>query len=101
MVLPQVDVAAINWESRDLLVGECKWGMDKIDRQVARDLIEEKARKMLLDLPDMGEGWRIHYALFGRQGFTDSAKTEMRRVGGLCVDLKQIDAVLKKVESGG
>ena len=97
----QADVAAINWESKDLLVGECKWGADKIDRQVARDLIEEKTRKMLLDLPDMGEGWRVHYALFGRQGFTDSAKTEMRRVGGLCVDVKQIDAALKKVESGG
>jgi hypothetical protein len=53
---------------------------------------------MMPDLPDMGEGWRIHYALFGRQGFTDSAKSEMRRVGGVCVDLKHMDAVLRKME---
>ncbi len=94
----QVDVAAVDWENRELLLGECKWGLDKIDRQVAHNLIGEKTRKMLLELPDMGQGWKVHHALFGRMGFTDSAKSEMRRAGGQCVDLKQIDAVLKKIE---
>jgi hypothetical protein len=32
--------------------------------------------------------------LFGRKGFTDAANTEMKKVGGLCVDLKQIDQAL-------
>ena len=95
----QVDVVAINWESKEILLGECKWGTDKIDRQVARELIDKKTSLMLLDLPQMGQGWKVHHVLFGRQGFTDAAKTEMKKVGGLCVDLKQIDTVLGKAEA--
>jgi len=94
----QVDVVAINWESKRILLGECKWGLDKIDRQIARELIDKKTGLMLLDLPDMGQGWKVHHALFGRQGFTNAAKTEMKEVGGLCVDLKQLDILLGKVE---
>ena len=94
----QVDVVAINWESKRILLGECKWGLDKIDRQIARELIDKKTGLMLLDLPDMGQGWKVHHALFGRQGFTYAAKTEMKEVGGLCVDLKQLDILLGKVE---
>lgn len=90
----QIDVVAINWESREILLGECKWGLDKIDRQIARELIDRKTSLMLLDLPDMGQGWKVHHVLFGRQGFTDAAKTEMKGVSGLCVDLKRIDEVL-------
>jgi hypothetical protein len=94
----QADVVAINWENKQVLLGECKWGADKIDRQVALDLINEKTRKLRLDLSDMGQGWKIHHALFARQGFTDATKTEMNKVGGLCVDLKQIDAALAAQE---
>jgi hypothetical protein len=93
----QVDVVAINWESREILLGECKWGTDKIDRQIARELIDKKTSLMLLDLPGMGQGWKVHHMLFGRQGFTDAAKTEMKGVGGLCVDLKQLDEVLGRM----
>lgn len=71
--------------------------MDKIDRQVARDLLDEKTRLALLDLPDMGQGWKVHHALFGRQGFTDAAKSEMQSGSGMCIDLKQLDAILGKV----
>lgn len=93
----QVDVVAINWESKEILLGECKWGLDQIDRQVAHDLIGEKTRLALLDLPDMGQGWKVHHALFGRQGFTNAAKSEMQSGGGMCIDLKQLDAILCKV----
>jgi len=95
----QVDVVAINWESKEILLGECKWSTDKIDRQVARELIDKKTSLMLLDLPQMGQGWKVHHVLFGRQGFTEAAKTEMKKAGGLCVDLKQIDTVLGKAEA--
>lgn len=92
----QADVVAIDWENKQILLGECKWGADKVDQQVTLDLINEKTRKLLLDLPDMGQDWKVHHALFARQGFTDTAKTAMNRASGLCVDLKQIDAVLAK-----
>ena len=38
----QIDVVAINWQTRDILLGECEWGQRPVDRQVARDLIERK-----------------------------------------------------------
>jgi len=93
----QVDVVAINWNDKQILLGECKWGLDKIDLQVARDLTGDKARLMLLDLPDMGQDWRVSFAIFGRQGFTTPACSEIQASGGLCVDLKELDKVLSRV----
>jgi hypothetical protein len=61
-----VDVVALNWNSKEILLGECKWRLDKIDRQIARDLTVEKTRLALLDLPDMGQGWQVYHALFAR-----------------------------------
>jgi AAA+ ATPase superfamily predicted ATPase len=90
----QVDVAAINWKTHDILLGECKWGVDRVDRQVARELIENKAPLVLKDLPERSEEWHVHYALFARSGFTPAAAAEIQKVGGSLVDLKQIDAVL-------
>jgi hypothetical protein len=49
-------VVAINWQSQDILLGECKWGADKVNRQVVRELIERKGPRVCLDLPDGGEG---------------------------------------------
>lgn len=94
----QIDVVAIDWNNKKLLLGECKWGMDKIDRQIARDLIQEKAPKILLDLPEMGKGWMVQCVLFGRKGFTDAAKKEMRDAGGFCIDLKHLSSVLENDE---
>ena len=94
----QVDVVALDWDSKRILLGECKWGMDKVDRQVARDLTGEKTRLTLLDLPNLGEGWQVFYALFGRQGFTDAAISEIQAVGGMCINLKELDQVLNRVD---
>ncbi|MBM3181332.1 MAG: ATP-binding protein [Chloroflexi bacterium] len=94
----QVDVVALNWNSKEVLLGECKWGLDKIGRQVARDLTGEKTRLALLDLPDMGKGWQVYHALFGRQGFTDATQSEIRASGGLCINLKELDKVLSQVD---
>ena len=97
----QVDVAAINWKTHDILLGECKWGADRVDRQVARELIERKTPLVLKDLPAKsaglpgnGDAWKVHYALFGRSGFTPAAVTEMEKVGGFLVDLKTLDDLL-------
>lgn len=94
----QIDVVALNWDSKRILLGECKWGIDKIDRQIARDLTGEKTRLTLLDLPNMGEGWQVSHVLFGRQGFTDSAISEMKASNGMCINLKELDKVLNRVD---
>ncbi len=90
----QVDVVALNWKTHDILLGECKWGGERVDRQVIRDLIEGKTPHVLRDLPDLGAGWRVHYAAFARSGFTPAAASEMQQVQGLLVDLKDLDDVL-------
>lgn len=90
----QIDVVAINWKTHDILLGECKWGVDRVDRQIVRELVENKSPLALKDLPDQGQGWRVHYALFSRAGFTPAAAREMQKVNGFLVDLHEIDTVL-------
>jgi ribosomal protein L18E len=93
-----VGVVAPNWNSKEILLGECKWGLDKINRQIARDLTVEKTRLALLDLPDMGQGWQVYHAIFARQGFTDAARNEVQDSGGRCIDLRELDKALSRVD---
>jgi hypothetical protein len=89
----QVDVVAINHQSREILLGECKWGEGPVNRQVVRDLIERKGPQVRQDLPH-GEDWSFHYAIFARAGFTEAAAAELAARQGLAVDLATLDQVL-------
>ena len=91
----QVDVVAVNWQSRQILLGECKWGRRPVNRQVVRELIERKTLRLKRDLTDHGEGWDIFYALFSRAGFTQSATAELQAHAGLVIDLATLDDGLK------
>lgn len=68
----QVDVVAINWREREILLGECKWGDRPVSRAVLVELLEVKTPRVLADLPD--KGWKVHYRLFARQGFTEATQ---------------------------
>jgi hypothetical protein len=59
-----------------------------------RELIEQKAPKLLEELPGKGEGWAVHYACFARRGFTAETRAEAGRRGALLVDAEQLDAEL-------
>ncbi len=89
----QIDVVAIDWEHRQVLVGECKWGEAKVDRAVVTDLIEHKSAQLRNELPD-GETWRFHYAMFTRSGLTPAATAELGKHDGNHVDLARLDAEL-------
>jgi uncharacterized protein len=89
----QVDVVAINHQSKEILLGECKWGAEAVNRQVVRELIEQKGPKVRQELP-RGEDWAFHYAVFARAGFTEAAAAELRARQGLVVDLPALDEVL-------
>jgi hypothetical protein len=89
----QVDVAAVNHQSREMLLGECKWGKEPVGRQVVRELIAQKGPKVRQALPD-GDAWTLHYALFARAGFTDAAAAELTARQGLLVDLEALGMVL-------
>jgi len=77
----QVDLAALNWQEKAILLGECKWGTSKVRRDVVRELIETKTPKVLKNLPEGGEGWSVHYVFFARAGFTNAACAEVETVG--------------------
>jgi uncharacterized protein len=87
----QIDVVAINWREKAILLGEAKWQVDVVRRPVITELIEQKTPILLKTLPDEGKGWRVFYAFFARNGFTAAARTEAKTVEALLVDLHQLD----------
>jgi AAA+ ATPase superfamily predicted ATPase len=87
----QIDVVAINRQSRDILVGESKWERNKTGRRIVRELLEDKTRKVRLDLSDIKNEWRFHYAIFSRAGLTESATNVHQERGGFSVDLVRLD----------
>ncbi len=90
----QVDVVAINHQNREILLGECKWGEGKINRQVVRELIEQKGPKVRQELQN-GEDYAFHYAVFARAGFTAAAAAELSARQGLLINLAALDDVLR------
>ena len=93
----QIDVAAINWRDKALLLEEVKWGTDLVGRGVIRELIEEKTPKVLALLPDAGADWTVHYVFFARRGFTDAARALAAEHSAQLVDLEMLDRDLKEV----
>jgi AAA+ ATPase superfamily predicted ATPase len=85
----QVDVAAINWRERKLLIGECKWGTHAVGRDVIRELIERKTPLVQAALPEGGNQWDIHHVFFARAGFTEAAQAKAREA--MFVDLARLD----------
>ena len=90
----QVDVVALTWHTHELLLGECKWGADPVDRAVVSELIERKGALLCQELPN-GERWHFSDVLFARARFTEGAKIEMTAQGGFLVDLAALDAALQ------
>ena len=60
----EIDVVAISRRERAVLLGECKWHNSKMGPQDLTDLRERSERLKHLD------GFKKHYALFSRSGFT-------------------------------
>lgn len=87
----QVDVVAVNWKTRQVLLGECKWGHQPVDRQIVRELIESKAPHLRRDLADDDNSWQLYYAVFSRAGFTPAAAAELKHHNGLAIDLATLD----------
>lgn len=85
----EVDVVAINWRERQILLGECKWTVDAMGRSIVTGLVEKTP--LIVSLKD----WTVHYAFFSRAGFTDAAEAEMRQIGAIGVALERLDRDLR------
>ena len=90
----QVDIAAINWRDKHLLLGEAKWQTVQLGRRHLRELVDEKTPRVLATLPDEGKGWDVHHAFFARAGFTEAAQAFAREQEVQLVDLNRLDADL-------
>lgn len=82
----QVDVVAINWRQKNILLGEAKWTRERVSRSIVRELVS----KTKYVIPDNGEGWTVHYAFFARSGFTEAAEIEAQRHKAMLIDLRTL-----------
>ena len=89
----EIDVVAVQWTQRKILLGDCKWGAQDVGVDVIRSLIEVRGPRALARLE--GEQWEVHYLFFARSGFTSAAREQAESVGARLVTLDVIDADLK------
>ena len=88
----QSNVVAVNWRTRDILLGACDWHeVLPVGERTVIDLQEEKTARLRRDLPGSGESWTFHYAVFTRVGLTEVAQATLMRSGGLVVPLAQLE----------
>jgi AAA+ ATPase superfamily predicted ATPase len=89
----QLDVVAMSWRDRKMLVGECKWGLDRVGRDVVTELLEKAARVR----PD--EKFRVSCAVFARSGFTEAARAEARAHEVILLDAETMERDLREADS--
>jgi hypothetical protein len=65
----QIDVVGLNRMEKTMILGECKWTLDEVERKVMAGLVEEKAGKII---PEQGK-WRVYFLGFSRSGWTTGA----------------------------
>ncbi|MEM7538516.1 MAG: ATP-binding protein [Chloroflexota bacterium] len=91
----QVDVLGINWRTKEILLGECKWGRQSVERKVVDTLVDKTAKV----LPSK-DAWTVYYAFFVRTPLTSDARTRAQTIGAMVVDVEQIERdMLAWVES--
>lgn len=89
----QVDVIAASWHDKAMLLGECKWEVDPVERAVIAEL-EEKIPRVV------PEGWTAYLCFFSRTGFTEAAQNEADALGVRLVTLEELDADLRQEWTG-
>ena len=86
----QVDVLAINWRSKDILLGECKWVTRKVGKGVIQGLVEKTEHVL-----PKGK-WTIHYVFFARDGFSGPARSEADALDATLVELDRMELDLQE-----
>ena len=90
----QVDVVAISWRDRELLLAEAKWTAESVGRGWIKELVEDKTHKVLATMPNDGDDWIVHYAFFSRSGFTLAAQNWAAAHDVRLVQLDELDTDL-------
>jgi hypothetical protein len=90
----QLDVFAVNDDERIALIGECKWGADRIETEVIEKL-RKQAPKGVAHLPEP-EKWKTYLYLFVRAGLTHEAEQLARQHNVQIITLEQLDKDLRE-----
>jgi AAA+ ATPase superfamily predicted ATPase len=86
----EIDVVALNDETKEILFAECKWENRKAGPGLVKALMEKA------ELVDWHNGKRSErFAVFSRSGFTKSCADYCRTNGILTFDLKAIERLLR------
>lgn len=86
----QIDVVAVSWTEKKVLLGECKWQPQPVSRKVVKELVEEKQTKFLSSL-DKAELWQVSLTFFSRGGFTEAASQYAAQENVQLIDLARLD----------
>jgi hypothetical protein len=73
-----------------LLIGECKWGDDRVSHTIVRHLLGIKTTLMLQALPSGGQGWHVQHAIFSHAGLTEAAQQELAAHNRLSIDVQKL-----------
>jgi AAA+ ATPase superfamily predicted ATPase len=85
----EIDIMALNPETRDMLVGEAEWRNRKMDISDYMSL-KEKAKAV-----EWNDGDRsVYYALFSKAGFTEGMEKMAKEEGVMLFDLDAIERAL-------
>lgn len=89
----EIDVAAINEDEHQILLGECKFTQEPITPSIVKALIDDKAPRVEID---RGQNWTTRFAFFSRNGFTSDAKRAA--AGRQCewIDLTRLERELRE-----
>lgn len=83
----QIDIAAINWSEKWLLLGECKWGLNRLKA----DEVTELSEKIKGFAEKEFDGWQVQYMLFARAGLTDAARSVAKQEGIEVIELDRLE----------
>jgi len=87
----EIDLVALNEDTRDILFAECKWQNKKVGINTYHNLMEKSTRvEWHLDKR------KEYFALFSKAGFTPELKKEEDKENVILFDLKEIEKINKK-----
>jgi hypothetical protein len=86
----QLDIVAVDSREKKLLIGEAKWGDGQVSRAVLDDLLVRGKR--MAQASDAK--WTTRYAVFARNGFSDSARVFARSHNMILVTLSDMEHAL-------
>jgi hypothetical protein len=79
-------VVGINWRTKQVLFGECKWGRQPVEGKVIDKLVAQSAKA----LPSRGN-WQQSYILFSHAPLTSAARQRVSDLGAMVLSVEQLE----------